>query len=139
MNFTEWCDPIDSKPSETPCLGVSCLLIPDLPQGGDPMSWCYCCFRRCLFFALLLLPFVWYRSVTFGLCDILRLPIGFMKCFISSFFFFTHTLTSTGTFSHAYILSLPCFFSIAHTHTHLTATHSVNMKAVCRPWVHNYC
>lgn len=28
---------------------------------------------------------------------------------------------------------------ISTTHTHLTATHSANMKAACRPWVHNYC
>lgn len=124
MNFTEWCDPIDSKPSETPCLGVSCLLIPDLPQGGDPMSWCYCCFRRCLFFALLLLPFVWYRSVTFGLCDILRLPIGFMKCFISSFFFFFYTHTHIDGHIFTRLHPFTALFLFYRTHTHTPHCHS---------------
>lgn len=127
---------------ETPPLGVSCLPLthprfPDFPCGGTPMGWC-CRWQNRYLFSLwihwrVFAPDKWL----FGLCDV------FCDLWLRALFpfFYAHTACThidrhTLTLVHPHLFSPSCFFL---SHTHLTATHSVNMKAVCRPWVHNYC
>lgn len=148
INFTEQCDPVDSTSPETPWLGISRLaltLIPDFQMFhiGDSLGLVLRLAKEisdlCSEFtgvcSVLISDFwfVWY----FGTCNWVqtKLYLPFLQTHTH-----THTYSHRKTHLHTHAPLPPLtflFFSI--THTHLTATHSVNMKAVCRPWVHNYC
>lgn len=72
-----------------------------------------------------------FRFRILMVCDIFGLD-GLTLSFIWPYF---HTDTHI-QYIHTLLFRFLYFFT---THTHLAATHSVNMKAACRPWVHNYC